>query len=344
MRILYRYNLIYVALLLILTCNHKKQPSQEETLAAFFAKPDVRIIVTDSGLGGLSVAADLYERLQQYHVFQNAEVIFFNAQPHLNSGYNSMETTEQKVQVFNNALVAMQKELKPDAILIACNTLSVLYDYTPFSKTSDIPVIGIVETGINLIEREMNKTDSAQVMIFATETTVQQNRHKIGLTDRGIPGERIYTQACPSLAGRIERGPQSDTTKALVHKYVQQILQHAPVQSGKWLVSYNCTHYGYVNDLFQQAFKEYGVQIEQYLDPNPLMADFIFTEDLRDRYQESEVKIKLISQPELTPGKQAAIFGLIEPGSPATANALLDYQFVPDFFEWKSIAGNKTAE
>ena len=331
---------LLIILVFLLGCTKQtKTITERQKLENFFKKQDVTILVTDSGLGGLSIAADVYERMKKEGVFKKVRVVFFNAQPHKKSGYNSMKTTKQKVQVFNNALVAMEKNFHPDILLIGCNTLSVLYDYTDFSKTADFPVIGIVKTGVDLIKKKLDENKNARVIIFATKTTVKQNKHKTRLMESGVPAEQIITQACPRLAGRIERGSHSDTTKNLVKKYVNKAIQKMPEGEEPLLVSYNCTHYGYVNDIFQEAFKEQKKQVVAYLDPNPFMADFMFTDATTHRYPQSEVTIEVVSQPELSPGKLGSIYSLIEPVSPQTAEALLDYQFKPDFFEWESIAG-----
>jgi len=326
---------LLVILLGLVGCQHPQ--TEEQKLADFFAKDNVRIIVTDSGLGGLSVAADVFKRLKINKVFKNAEVIFFNAQPHLESGYNMMATTDQKVQVFDNALHAMDKEFKPDAILIACNTLSVLYDYTNYSKDNDIPVISIVGTGVDLIKSEMTE-DSSQVIIFATGTTVKQGKHKDALIKDGISADRIWTQACPGLAGQIERGPHSDSTVALVNRFVKNITSEIPESNKNMLVSYNCTHYGYVDGVFKKAFKDAGIHVKKFLDPNPLMSDFMFEKQYLNRYPDGRVNIRVFSQPEIIPEKQTAISDLIKIQSLETAEALLTYTFVPEFFEWRSIA------
>lgn len=338
-----RYILLtLLTLFFIAGCSNKKETlTEQQKLERFFNKQEVTILVTDSGLGGLSIAADVYERMKEAGVFKKVKVIFFNAQPHARSGYNSMKTTEQKVKVFNNALLAMDKNFHPDILLIGCNTLSVLYDYTDFSKTATIPVIGIVKTGVDLIKKNLDEHPDSRVIIFATKTTVKQNKHKTQLIKMGVPADQIITQACPHLAGRIERGSHSDTTKNLVNKYVNKALQKLPEGNQPLLVSYNCTHYGYVNDLFQEAFKQQNKEVINYLDPNPLMADFMFTDKTMHRYPQTEISIEVVSQPELSPGKLASIHSLIEPVSHQTAEALLNYRFTPDFFEWESIAGKR---
>ncbi|MCF6270194.1 MAG: aspartate/glutamate racemase family protein [Melioribacteraceae bacterium] len=335
---------LYSLLAILLLANYQlsaPQKSFDELLSEFFKKENVKIVVTDSGLGGVSVAADVVSRMKNSGVFKNVEIIFFNSQPHKKSGYNSMKTTEQKVEVFNNALEAMQKHFQPDMLLIACNTLSVIYDYTKFSKTVKFPVVGIVETGIDLINEKLEKDPNSNVIIFATKTTVKQGQHKKGLLELGINKNNIYVEACPKLAGRIERGPDSDTTKSLVNIYVKEAMQKYENTGEPLYVSYNCTHYGYVDTLFKKAFKAHGVEVKEFLDPNPLMADFMFTKNLLNRFKNTEVSVKIVSQPELSPGKLGAIYGLIEPISDETAEALMEYEFTPDYFEWESIANRE---
>jgi hypothetical protein len=98
----------------------------EETLTN---KKEITILVTDSGLGGLSVAADVAARLPESGVFEKARIVFYNALFH-NSGYNNLKTDAEKVRIFNAVLKAMNRRYHPD-LLIACNTLSVVYEKTP---------------------------------------------------------------------------------------------------------------------------------------------------------------------------------------------------------------------
>jgi len=265
-------------------------------------------------------------------------LFFFNAQPHIKSGYNKQETTEQKVQIFENALNAMEKEFKPDLILIGCNTLSVIYPLTPYSKKVEYPVLGIVETGVKLIKNKMKTSDNRKVIIFATKTTVGQGTHKKMLVDSGIEAESIITQACPSLSGSIERGSHSEETYRLIRKYVKSVTEKIPLDENQIFCSFNCTHYGYVSDIFTEVFAEEGYKIAEFLDPNPLMADFMFESQFTNRHTATEVNIKAVSQPELPGARIKSIANLIKKMSAQTAQALENYEFTPDFFEWKSIA------
>ena len=328
---------VFLTITLMTSCG--KQKTTGNKMAEFFKKDSVTVLVTDSGLGGLSIAADVAERLKKFKVFKKAQIIFFNAQMDEHTGYNDMKTTEQKVKIFNNALNAMNKAFKPDILLIGCNTLSVLYDLTEFSKTANFPVKGIVQTGVELIEQKMKALPDSKVIIFATPTTIHQGKHKAMLMADGIAAGRIVPQACPHLAGSIERGPHSERTVALVHEYVGSALKKLNDEKAPLFVSYNCTHYPYVDDVFRQAFKAKNRNIEDFLNPNPFMADFLFAKPYRNRYAETQVKVKVISQPDLSQNKINNIYNLIKPISAQTAEALKNFEHTPHFFEWKAIAG-----
>ena len=303
---------------------------------SFFSKDKVKILVTDSGLGGLSIAATLLEEIESSGLFRQVDVIFFNAQPHAKSGYNSMETTEEKVAVFNSALIAMKEKVNPDLILIGCNTLSVIYEYTEFAGKAEIPVIGIVNTGVDLIYDRMGKNPGSNVIIFATRTTVEEAKHKQNLIAKGIDSNKIFMIPCHKLAGNIERDSESRLTDSLVTAFVNTALDSVGDNTKNLFVSYNCTHYGYIDNKFRKAFEEKGIDIAEYLNPNPFMVDILFREKYLHRFDEVKTSIKVISQSELTPDKIGSIYYLVEPQSSRTAEALFDYEYIPDFFEWEA--------
>src|SRR5512139_3328319 len=84
-------------------------PAQEMSapdakLEKFFQKKRVRIAVTDSGLGGLSVMAEAAARLKEAGTFQTADFIFYNALFSAEGGYNTLETRQEKVDIFQRAM------------------------------------------------------------------------------------------------------------------------------------------------------------------------------------------------------------------------------------------------
>ena len=199
--------------------------SQSDVMAPVFQRARVTIAVTDSGLGGLSVMAEAVRRMKESGIFRGADFIFFNALFSAGSGYNSLGTREEKIRVFDGALRSLEKRYHPDIILIGCNTLSVLYNDTPFSKKAKVPVIGIVAAGVELINRGLREHPDASVIIFGTPTTISEGAHARELERKGFAAERIHSQSCPELESFIERDYQGDETGMLIVGCVGEALE-----------------------------------------------------------------------------------------------------------------------
>ena len=74
------------------------------------------------------------------------------------------------------------------------------------------------------------------------------------------------------------------------------------------------------------------------------MADFIFNNKYLNRYKNTDTQIKVVSQPELNEKRIEPVAGLIQKTSPQTAQAMRDYTYIPDLFEWESIAPLKESK
>ncbi len=322
----------YIIFLLILLFACAAEPDIEKQIQEFFIKKNVTILVTDSGFGGLSVAADVAERLPHSGVFQNVRVVFFNSLFHNKSGYNSLKQEKQKAKIFDAALNAMYEKYDPDLLLIACNTLSVVYENTRFKKHAPFPVLGIVGTGVDVIAEHFDEHPDATAILFGTKTTIGSNAHKKRLTARGYQADQIVGQACHKLAGAIERGFESDETREYLEKYVAEAVNKLENKNAPIFASFNCTHYGYVTPLFIDAFARHGYPDVAFLDPNPAMADFMFDSNHLHRYDSTRVTIKVVAKTSVSDEKMTSLTTLLQRTSPATTQALRDYVHDPSLF------------
>jgi glutamate racemase len=286
-------------------------------------KADVTIVVTDSGLGGLSVAADLAARLPASGIVKSARIVFVNAEPDPAFGYNDLKNDADKVRIFDGALTAMEARFKPDLILIACNTLSVVWPRTEHAKTGGVETVEIVGLGAGLIRRELESKPDATALVFATKTTIESEAHKKLLVAQGVARDHVVGEACPKLAGAIERGAASDETVGYVKKFVDDALQKKTTKGGPLVVSLNCTHYGYVKPLWEQAFAAAGHPGVKVLDPNPLMADVVLKEGGEKRFPKTAVTVEAVSKVPVDEGARANLAALLRKTSPETADALL---------------------
>ena len=249
------------------------------------------IVVTDSGIGGYSVAAEFYARLKARA--QWARIIFFNALFDENSGYNRLKTLAEKTEKFDAALRGMAR-LTPDAICIACNTLSVIYPQTAFAQAAPMPVIGIVEVGVDALLRRMAGVSQSYVVLFATPTTIQQREHARRLRQIRTDAQ-LVEQPCPELIKAIEDGNLQEI-EARICEYVEAAVKQIPSGITTAFVGLFCTHFGYFQDSFQRMFQEFGINAN-IVNPNSALVENV-QETLSERIQQHErsVTIECVSK------------------------------------------------
>lgn len=295
-------------------------------------KPDVTIVVTDSGLGGMSVAADLAARLPASGIVRSARIVFVNAEPDAKWGYNDLKHDADKVRIFDGALTAMEERYRPDLVLVACNTLSVVWPRTAHAKSGSVETVEIVGLGADLIKKELAKAPSSTALVFATKTTIESEAHKSLVVQGGVAPDRVVGEACPKLAGAIERGAESAETAGYVKTFVADALAKAGERTGPLVVSLNCTHYPYVKPLWEQAFAGAGHPGVVILDPNPLMTDVVLREGGAKRFERTKVTVEAVSKVPVDEGTRRNLGALLAKTSKETADALARIRIDPALF------------
>ncbi len=306
-------------------------------LRRFFRKESVTIAVTDSGLGGLAVMAEAACRMKNAGVFRKVDFVFFNALFSLEGGYNSLKTRQEKIAVLNSALESLGRKIHPDLILIGCNTLSALYESTSFSRTTKIPVIGIIETGVALISGGLREHPGAAVIIFGTPTTIAEQAHEKALAHLGFAASRIFVQSCPELESYIEKDCAGAETEMLIAACLDEALSRIAPPRPPLLISLNCTHYGYSLPLWNKAFQEAGVKPLAVLNPNAGLADSLIAPAYEHRFRKTEVSARIVSMVEISAQKIQSLGRWLEGVSPETAAALRGYESCASLFEWKTL-------
>jgi glutamate racemase len=331
----------------------------------------LRILITDSGLGGLSICAEFEKELRSAGQRRAIELLYVNAWPHPQWGYNDLPDLASRARVLDRALSRMA-EYRPDLILIACNTLSVLYEMTEFSRnpppTGDrrpvaaqisgdaipcrhsgagnhvpeprpVPVRGIIDEGVALFEEALTRDPAGRLLLFGTRTTVESGEHIRRLAGRGIDPKRMSAAACHRLAAEIDEDPDSSVVVEMIGKCVSAALPE-PQAGGTLYAGLVCTHYGYVRDAFRTALaRRTGGNVE-ILDPDVRLVRRLTSEIAADggpgadaaASEEAGITVQVVSKVELGEAKRRAIARRIAPVSPHTARALLDYAWTPNLF------------
>ena len=163
--------------------------------------------------------------------------------------------------------------MQPDRILIACNTLSILYPHTVFSRNPPVPVHGIVDAGVDLFVQRLAGEPGASIVLLGTKTTIESGVHKERLERAGVDAGRIAAVSCHGLAGAIERDVNGPRTDELIGACAARAAAAAP-PGGPVFLGLCCTHYGYVADRLVDAVSARSSRRVLALDPNAhLIAD-----------------------------------------------------------------------
>lgn len=181
--------------------------------------------VFDSGVGGLTVAREIFRNLP------NEKIIYYGDTARVPYGNKSAETVIRYSRQITRFLLS--KNVK--AIVIACNTASALA-LDAVKEITDIPVIGVVEPGARAA---VNATTSGRIGIIGTSATITS-----GLYDRYIremmPSAKVFGKACPLFVHLVEEGMLDDSvTVEMIHRYLDEMIQTDNIDT----LILGCTHY-----------------------------------------------------------------------------------------------------
>lgn len=295
-------------------------------------KDHLRIIITDSGLGGLSVHANLDKLLRQKGINKKVELIFYNSLADHNYGYNSIPEASEKIRVFNSALNGMLK-FNPDLILIACNTLSVIYNKTEFAKITSVPVLGIVELGIESIIENLDKKSDTNIIIFGTGTTIASNQHKTLLVKAGIDESLITNHACQNLESEIQKDPKSDKVRSMIIDFADEVYDKLSDKSLDCLSVLACTHYGYSMEIFQEVLNKRFNKNVKIINPNEKMATVAYNNITGDKSENNQITNRIVSRVDISDEEINSLGHLIKEDSSSVFEVLQKYELDEELFK-----------
>jgi glutamate racemase len=293
----------------------------------------VHLVITDSGLGGLSVCAGLERALRASGPAADLHLSYVNAWPDQGHGYNDLPDMAARAAAFDRALQAIAA-LHPDRLVIACNTLSIVFEHTAFRRTATVPVHGIVDAGVDLYHEALIAHPGSALVLLGTRTTIETGVHRERLLQRGIAPERVRGSSCHGLATAIERGPDSPRATALLESCAEQAGRAAP-EGDPLYVGLSCTHYGMVADRLLAALSRHARRGVVSLDPNARLVREIVRIVMPGQPGTGgagRLTVDAISKVEVTASQRVGIARLLEAVSPATAEALRACRHVPDLF------------
>ncbi|HEY5610023.1 MAG TPA: hypothetical protein VIL97_02350 [Thermoanaerobaculia bacterium] len=293
----------------------------------------MHIVITDSGVGGLSVVAYAERFVRTRGFTEPVRLTFANAAPENDYGYNSMPSRGVKLETLDRFLRNITTRFAPDMIYVACNTLSVLLPDTPYFSKAPIPVKGIVETGVELLMNELESDSRSMATIFGTQTTIEAGTYPRLLEARGVEPSRIISQACPGLADTISEDREGSRTEREIVKWAGAAIANMRDAETPVVACLACTHYGYRKVLFAGAFAAAGIDA-RVVNPNERAVDDLFPlrSDVSGAGTNRDVAVKFVTRYAIPDATVEALSWFLSDISPATVAAMKNFEHVPDLF------------
>ena len=190
--------------------------------------------VFDSGIGGLTVARALFERLP------HEAVLYFGDTARVPYGPKSPET----VRRYSAEILAYLLERGVKAVVVACNT-STAHALDHLRARAPVPVVGVIEPGARAAAAA---TRLGAIGVIGTAGTVAS-----GAYERAIkavrPDATVVSQACPLFVPLVEEGWFDHPAAELIAREYLQPLSRAAID----VLVLGCTHYPLLKPLLQRV-------------------------------------------------------------------------------------------
>ena len=210
------------------------------------------LILCDSGLGGLDIAAPFFRKKEK----AEWEMIYINAWPDPKFGYNDLADSAMQEAVFRAVLESMER-FSPALCMIACNTLSIVWQKLSAYYKPSFPVMGIIDEAVKRMTAAAQAEPDSHLLILGTATTVASGVYSDALYANGIAEARLHSLACPGLAKLIEKDPAAPEVRNRIADYARQASERFERKPGKLYLCFCCTHYGYAESFWLAEFSRY---------------------------------------------------------------------------------------
>ena len=304
----------------------------------------MHLVITDSGLGGLSVCAQLIRLLKETLVYKNKllpidnlKITYVNAVPSNERGYNLMSGKDEKISTFNKLIRNTNKIFSPNYIFVACGTLSVFLQELNSIKDNSCKIEGIIPIGEKLLLESLNSNPKTRIIIFGTPTTISAKTIQILLYKNGIDKKRIFTQSCPELANEISNDQNGSRVSKKIAFFVKEALEQLPSNPKEPLIAFlGCTHYAFRENFFYNSFKREGQNNLTLLNPNLASAKFIHSVVLQDqhscKYNSMRISLEFVSPYVIPIKEENTLSQLLDSTSTETVLALKNANICPELF------------
>jgi len=217
--------------------------------------------IFDSGLGGLTVARAIFQRLP------DDSTVYFGDTARVPYGPKSPRT----VRRYSLEILRWLLDQGVKAVVVACNT-STAHALEALREVSPVPVIGVIEPGARAAVRASR---GGPIGVIGTAGTIAS-----GAYERAIrviaPAARVVATACPLLVPLVEEGWFDHPATELVAREYLAGLQHAGVD----VLVLGCTHYPLLKPLLGRVMGEGVTLIDSAEETAAAVADALVAQGL----------------------------------------------------------------
>jgi glutamate racemase len=185
---------------------------------------DRPIGVFDSGIGGLTVARELF------NILPNESVLYFGDTARVPYGPKSPETVQRYAREATAFLLSRDVKM----IVIACNTATA-HAYDVLRAELPVPVVGVVEPGARTAARASR---TGRIGVIGTAGTIASGAYDLAVRTL-LPDARVYAQPCPLFVPLIEEGWNAHHATRLVAEEYLNPLHDVDID----VLILGCTHY-----------------------------------------------------------------------------------------------------
>lgn len=197
-------------------------------------RSELPIGVFDSGIGGLTVAREIF------HVLPNESVLYFGDTARVPYGPKSPET----VRRYSREAAAFLMDRGVKLIVIACNTATA-HAYETLCNELPVPVIGVVEPGARTAART---SKTGRIGVIGTAGTIGSGSYDFAVR-RLVHEARVYAQPCPMFVPLIEEGwINHEATRLAAREYLEP-LHEVDID----VLILGCTHYPLLADVISSV-------------------------------------------------------------------------------------------
>jgi glutamate racemase len=209
---------------------------------------DNMIGIFDSGIGGLSVTADILKMMPFEEISYIADTKYIP--------YGTKATDELIERSLKISDFFIRQQCK--AIVVACNTATSAA-IEILRQTFDVPIVGIEPA----VKPAAGKTKNGIIGVLATENTLSGGK-LLALRERHAKDVEVIYRACPGLVEAIEDGIDNEIT---IEKIITPHISFLKENRADTIVL-GCTHYPLVKSLIERVSGKEIVVI----DPSPAVA------------------------------------------------------------------------